>query len=68
MKLTESLSYKNVKGRPARSVALIILTAIMAAAIVVGTITVTSLKTGLGALEARLGADIGLFLYGQVIL
>ena len=58
MKLTESLSFKNVKGRSARSLALIILTAVMAASIVVGTITVTSLKTGLGALEARLGADI----------
>ena len=58
MKLTDSLSFKNVKGRPARSLALMILTAVMAASIVVGTITVTSLKTGLGALEARLGADI----------
>ncbi len=58
MKLTGSLSFRNVKGRPARSLALMILTAIMAASIVAGTITVTSLKTGLGALEARLGADI----------
>ena len=58
MKLTESLSFKNIKGRPARSLALTILTAIMAASIVVGTVTVTSLKTGLGALESRLGADI----------
>ena len=58
MKLTESLAFKNVKGRPAGSLALIILTAIMAASIVVGTVTVTSLRTGLNALEARLGADI----------
>lgn len=58
MKLTESISFRNIKGRPARTAALIILTALMAAAIVCGTMTVSSLRTGLGALEARLGADI----------
>ena len=58
MKLSESLSFRNVIGRPARSAALIILTALMTAAVIAGTVTVTSLKTGLNALEARLGADI----------
>ena len=58
MKLTESLSYRNVKGRPVRSVILVILAAIMAFTAVGGTLTVMSLQNGLGALEARLGADI----------
>ena len=58
MKLTESLSFRNVTGRPGRSAALVILTFLMAVSAVCGTLTVTSLRTGLGALEARLGADI----------
>ncbi len=58
MKLTESLSFRNVKGRPARSAVLLILTVIMTAAVVCGIMTVSSLQAGLGALEARLGADI----------
>ena len=58
MKLTESIAYRNVKGRPARSSALAALTALMAAAVVCGTLVVTSLQNGLSALEARLGADI----------
>ncbi len=58
MKLTESLSFRNVKGRPARSAVLLILTVIMTAAVVCGIMTVSSLRAGLGALEARLGADI----------
>lgn len=58
MKLTESLSFCNVKGRPVRSAVLVILTALMAVSVICGTLTVTSLKTGFDALEARLGADI----------
>ena len=58
MKLTESLSFRNVKGRPVRSVILMILTAIMALSAVCGTLVVMSLQNGLSALEARLGADI----------
>ena len=56
MKLTESLSFRNVKGRPVRSVILMILTAIMALSAVCGTLVVMSLQNGLSALEARLGA------------
>ena len=58
MKLTQSLPFRNIAGRPAVSAALIVLTAIMAAAMICGTMIVTSLRTGLNALEARLGADI----------
>ena len=58
MKLSGSLAFRNVKGRPGRTAALVILTLLMAASIVCGTLTVRSLQTGLNALEARLGADI----------
>lgn len=58
MKLTESIAYRNVKGHPARSAVLTALTAVMSALIVSGTLAVMSLRTGLDALEARLGADI----------
>ena len=58
MKLTESLSFRNVTGHGARSLILVILTALMAASVVCGTLVVSSLRTGLEALEARLGADI----------
>ena len=58
MKLTQSLPFRNIAGRPARSAALVILTVLMAVTMICGTLTVSSLRTGLNALEARLGADI----------
>ena len=58
MKLTESLSFRNIKGRPVRTAVLIALTAIMAMSAICGSLAVMSLRNGLGALEARLGADI----------
>ncbi len=58
MKLTKSLPFRNIAGRPARSAALVILTVLMAVTMICGTLIVSSLRTGLNALEARLGADI----------
>ncbi len=58
MKLTQSLSFRNIVGRPARSAALMILTILMAVTMICGTLIVSSLRTGLNSLEARLGADI----------
>lgn len=58
MKLTQSLPFRNIAGRPARSAALIVLSLLMALTMICGTLTVSSLRTGLNALEARLGADI----------
>ena len=58
MRLGDSLSFRNVKGRPVRTAVLTVLTALMAVSVVCGTMVVSSLQTGLSALEARLGADI----------
>ena len=51
MKRSQSLPLRNLLGKPAR-------TTVLALAIFAGTMTVSSLRTGLSSLEARLGADI----------
>jgi putative ABC transport system permease protein len=58
MKLTKSLPYKNIAGKPVRSAVLIILTALLSFTLFAGSITVSGLRTGLSSLENRLGADI----------
>ena len=53
-----SLSLKNLKRKPGRTAALVLLTAFLAAAVFGGSVVVLSLRSGLQSLEARLGADI----------
>ena len=52
------LSIKNLTRRPGRTVALVLLTALLALAVFGGSAVVLSLRSGLDSLEARLGADI----------
>ena len=52
------LPIRDLLGRPGRMALLALLTALLALAVLAGTLIVTSLRTGLGSLSARLGADI----------
>ena len=54
----QKLPLKNLIRKPARTAALIILTALLAVAVFGGSVFVLSLKNGLASLESRLGADI----------
>ena len=53
-----SLPIKNLLGRPGRTAALVLLTALLALSVFGGSIVVGSLRSGLDSLEARIGADI----------
>ncbi len=53
-----ALPLRNLARRPGRTVALLLLTAFLAAAVFGGSTVVQSLSNGLGSLEARLGADV----------
>ena len=55
---TSRLPIKNLLRRPGRTLALILLTALLAASVFGGSVVVGSLRSGLSSLEARLGADI----------
>ena len=52
------LAIKNLLRKPGRTAALILLTALLAASVFGGSVVLGSLRSGLGSLEARLGADI----------
>ena len=52
------MSVKNLKRKPGRTIALVLLTAFLALAVFGGSVVVLSLRNGLQSLEARLGADI----------
>lgn len=58
MKLSKSLPFRNLAGKPVRTAILILLTALLSLTVFGGTLMITSLKTGLHSLESRLGADI----------
>ncbi len=53
-----SLSVKNLVRRPARTAALVMLTAFLSLAVSAGSAIILSLRSGLDSLQARLGADI----------
>ena len=57
-KLTDSLSFKNIKNRPVRSMALVMLCALLSFSVFCGTLVVRSLSGGLESMKRRLGADI----------
>lgn len=52
------LPFTNLARRPARTAALILLTALLALSVFGGAVVVMSLRSGLKSLESRLGADI----------
>ncbi|MBQ1310614.1 MAG: ABC transporter permease, partial [Blautia sp.] len=52
------LPFTNLRRKPGRTAALILLTALLALSVFGGTIVEMSLKRGLESLESRLGADI----------
>ena len=58
MKLSNSLPFRNLAGKPVRTTVLVLLTALLSLTVFGGTLMITSLKTGLHSLESRLGADI----------
>ena len=58
MKFAFGLAWKNVKKRPGRSVALVLVVAFLSLTVFGGAVVVTSLKNGLDGYEARLGADV----------
>ena len=53
-----SLAFKNLRGKPVRTAVLVILTVLLALTVFAGTLTVSSLRSGLGSLENRLGAEV----------
>ena len=58
MKFANSLALKNLKRKPGRTAALVLLAAFLAFSVFGGSLVVLSLKNGLGSYESRLGADI----------
>ena len=58
MKRYGSLPVRNIQRRPGRSAALILLSLLLGAAVLGGTLVIAGLRSGLASLEARLGADI----------
>lgn len=58
MSLSKSLSYKNISRKPARSIALILLSSLLCFIIAGGSLAVSGLRNGLASLDKRLGADI----------
>ncbi len=58
MKISRSLPFRNLAGKPVRTAVLIFLTALLSLTVFGGTLMITSLRTGLRSLESRLGADI----------
>ncbi|MBR0310899.1 MAG: FtsX-like permease family protein [Oscillospiraceae bacterium] len=58
MKFEKELSLKNLRRRPARTAALVLLSAFLSFAVFGGSLVVLSLQNGLKSYEARLGADI----------
>ena len=54
----KSIVFKNLRGRPARTAALILISAMLAFAVFGGTLVTASLGRGVNSLEERLGADV----------
>lgn len=58
MKPAKHLTIKSLLGKPVRTVVLMLLTALLGLTVFGGSMTVSSLRSGLGSLESRLGADV----------
>lgn len=57
-KMSRSLAYKNLKGKPGRSLMLTALSFFLSFCILAGSLILSGLESGLGSLDARLGADV----------
>ena len=66
MNKLSSIAIKNIIKRPARSIALLILSTVLSLSVFAGTIVSMSLRNGLSSLEDRLGADIMVVPYEAV--
>ena len=58
MKFEKNLALKNLKRKPVRTAALILLAAFLSLSVFGGSVVVAGLRNGLKSYEARLGADI----------
>ena len=58
MSFARTLSLKNLKRKPARTAALLLLTAFLSLSVFGGSVIIASLRNGLASYENRLGADI----------
>ena len=58
MRPAKHLTIKSLLGKPVRTVVLMLLTALLGLTVFGGSMTVSSLRSGLGSLESRLGADV----------
>ena len=58
MKFERTLAVKNMRRRPVRTAAMILIAAFLAFSVFAGTMIVTSLQNGLRSYESRLGADV----------
>lgn len=56
--MTGSLTYKNLKNKPGRTAALVLLSAFLCFAALAGSLFISGLQSGLQSLQNRLGADI----------
>ena len=56
--MTGRLACKNLKNRPGRTAALVLLSAFLCFAALAGSLFISGLRSGLDSLESRLGADI----------
>ena len=57
-KLFNSITFKNLIGRPIRTIMLIILSFIMSFTLIAGSLTIFGIRGGINAVKDRLGADI----------
>ena len=64
--MSVSLAVKNCARRPGRTTALVLLSMLLSMIVLLGSLTVTGLRSGLNSLQARLGADIMVVPYKAV--
>ena len=58
MKYAKTLAARNMRRRPVRTAAMILLAAFLSFSVFAGSMIVASLQNGLRSYEARLGADV----------
>lgn len=58
MKFLKTLSLKNIRKKPTRSAALMLLAALLSLSIFTGSVVISSLQSGLQSYQERLGADV----------
>lgn len=56
--MSRSLAWKNLKGKPGRTIGLTVLSFLLAFCVLCGSLILTGLRSGLHSLDERLGADV----------